>query len=60
MKNLLVFLLGIVGGFVAAHFMNKNPRGNELLASIDARISGFTDAMGQAYRDEVSSRGDAR
>ena len=44
MKKLLWFLLGIVGGFVAAHFMNKDPRGNELLASIDSRINGFTDA----------------
>ncbi|MTE24041.1 MULTISPECIES: hypothetical protein [Microbacterium] len=54
MKNVLWFLLGIVGGFVAAHFMNKDPRGNELLASIDARISGFTDTLAQAYHAEVA------
>ncbi|HLS93406.1 MAG TPA: hypothetical protein VK015_07815 [Microbacterium sp.] len=54
MKNVLWFLLGVVGGFVAAHFMNKDPRGNELLASIDARISGFTDTLTEAYRAEVA------
>ena len=58
MKKLLWFLLGIVGGFVAAHFMNKDPRGNELLASIDARISGFTDALTDAYRAEVARDSD--
>ncbi|WP_156761861.1 hypothetical protein [Microbacterium karelineae] len=54
MKNVLWFLLGIVGGFVAAHFMTKDPRGNELLASIDARISGFTDTLTEAYHAEVA------
>ncbi|GGD37980.1 hypothetical protein GCM10010915_18500 [Microbacterium faecale] len=54
MKKLLWFLLGIVGGFVAAHFMTKDPRGNELLASIDSRINGFTDALADAYRAEVA------
>ncbi|MBP2435528.1 hypothetical protein [Microbacterium amylolyticum] len=54
MKNLSWFVLGIVGGFVVAHFMNKDPRGNELLASIDARISGFTDAITDAYHAEVA------
>jgi len=53
MKNVAWFLLGIIGGFVAAHFMNKDPRGHELLASIDARISGFTGALTDAYHAEV-------
>ncbi|WP_221584422.1 hypothetical protein [Microbacterium sp. G2-8] len=54
MKNVLLFLLGVVGGFVAAHFMTKDPRGNELLASIDARISDFTDTLAGAYHAEVA------
>ncbi|WP_431798620.1 ATPase [Microbacterium kunmingense] len=52
MRSLLWFLLGIIGGFVAAHVVNKNPRGAELLAEVDARISEFTDRMGDAYRDQ--------
>jgi len=52
MKNLVWFLLGIAGGFVVAHFMNKDPRGHELLADVDARISEFTDRIGDAYREQ--------
>lgn len=52
MKNLLWFLLGIIGGFVAAHMLNKNPRGHELLAEVDARITEFTDRIADAYREQ--------
>ena len=52
MKNLVWFLLGIAGGFVVAHFMNKDPRGHELLADVDARITEFTDRIGDAYREQ--------
>ena len=61
MKNVLWFLLGIIGGFVAAHFLNKDPRGAELLADLDARIDEFTGRIGEAYRLEEARRasGDA-
>ena len=52
MKNLLWFLLGIAGGFVIAHLMNKDPRGHEILADVDARITEFTDRIGDAYREQ--------
>ncbi|MDQ7877809.1 ATPase [Microbacterium sp. QXD-8] len=52
MKNLLWFLFGIAGGFVLAHLMNKDPRGHEILADVDARITEFTDRMGDAYREQ--------
>jgi len=52
MKKLLWFLIGVIGGFVAAHFMNKDPRGHDLLAELDARITGFTAILGEAYRAE--------
>lgn len=52
MRSLVWFLIGIIGGFVAAHVVNKNPRGAELLAEVDARISEFTDRMGDAYREQ--------
>ena len=50
MKKLLWFLIGVIGGFVAAHFMNKDPRGHDILAEVDARINGFTAVLGEAYR----------
>jgi hypothetical protein len=52
MKNFLWFLVGVIGGFVVAHVMNKDPRGHELLAEVDARIGEFTDRMGDAYREQ--------
>ena len=55
MKNLLWFTLGIIGGFVAAHLINKDPRGHELFEQVDARITEFTDRMSDAYRDQQST-----
>jgi hypothetical protein len=52
MKNVLWFLVGIAGGFVVAHLMNKDPRGHEILAEVDARITEFTDRIGDAYREQ--------
>ncbi len=52
MKTLLWFLLGVIGGFVAAHLLNKDPRGHELLAAVDTRIAEFTDRMQDAYREQ--------
>ncbi|GAA2014827.1 ATPase [Microbacterium ulmi] len=52
MKNLVWFVLGIAGGFIAAHLLDKDPRGHELLAEVDARISEFTDRIGDAYREQ--------
>jgi hypothetical protein len=52
MKNFLWFVLGIAGGFVAAHLLNKDPRGHELLAEVDARIGEFADRIGDAYREQ--------
>ena len=52
MKNVLWFLIGVIGGFVAAHFMNKDPRGHDILAEVDARINEFTAIFGDAYREQ--------
>lgn len=52
MKNVLWFLIGVIGGFVAAHFMNKDPRGHDILAEVDARINGFTAILSDAYREQ--------
>jgi len=52
MRNLFWFVLGIAGGFVAAHLLNKDPRGHELLSDVDARISEFTDRLTDAYHEQ--------
>jgi len=58
MKNLSWFLIGVIGGFVAAHFMNKDPRGQEIFAEVDARISEFTGILGEAYRQQEARLSD--
>ena len=50
MKSVLWFVLGLVGGFIAAHIIDKDPRGHDALAEVDARITEFTDRIGEAYR----------
>ena len=57
MKNLFWFVFGIASGFVLAHLMNKDPRGHELLAEADSRITEFTDRMGDAYREQEAKIG---
>ncbi|WP_040164382.1 hypothetical protein [Microbacterium gorillae] len=55
MKKVLWFLVGMAAGFVAAHFVNKDPRGREALAELDARINEFTDRIGEAYREQEAT-----
>ncbi|GAA1845947.1 ATPase [Microbacterium koreense] len=54
MKKFACFLLGIAGGFVLAHLVNKDPRGHDLLSEVDSRITEFTDRIGDAYREQES------
>lgn len=58
MKNVLWFLIGVIGGFVAAHFLNKDPRGHEVLADIDARITEFTAILGDSFREQEARLAD--
>ncbi|WP_231901853.1 ATPase [Microbacterium sp. T32] len=57
-RSLVWFVLGIAGGFVAAHLVNKDPRGQELLAQVDARISEFADRMSEAYHEQETRLSD--
>ena len=52
MKTFVWFVFGVAGGFVLAHLVNKDPRGHELLAQVDAGIAEFTDRIGDAYREQ--------
>jgi len=49
MSKVMWFVVGLAGGFVAAHYVNKDPRGHEVLAEVDARITEFTDRIAEAY-----------
>ncbi|WP_083709000.1 ATPase [Microbacterium sp. ru370.1] len=58
MRSLVWFALGIAGGFVAAHLVNKDPRGQEMFAQLDARIGEFTDRMTDAYHAQETRLSD--
>ncbi|KJL35734.1 MULTISPECIES: ATPase [Microbacterium] len=58
MKNVLWFVLGAAAGFVVAHVVNKDPRGHEVLADIDARITEFTERVTDAYREQQARFGE--
>ena len=55
MKKVLWFVVGVAAGFVVAHFVNKDPRGREVLAEVDARISEFTERMSEAYHEQEAN-----
>ena len=57
-RSLVWFVLGIAGGFVAAHLVNKDPRGQEVLAQVDARIAEFADRMSEAYHEQETRLSD--
>ncbi|HWI30214.1 MAG TPA: ATPase [Microbacterium sp.] len=59
MKNALWFLVGVIAGLAAGHLVSKDPRGHELLADIDARVSEFTDRVTEAYRSQEARFGGA-
>jgi len=58
-KSFVWFVLGAGAGFVLAHYVNKDPRGHEVLAEIDARISEFTERIADAYREQQARLGAA-
>ncbi|HKT56750.1 MAG TPA: hypothetical protein VJR25_08255 [Microbacterium sp.] len=52
MQKLVWFVVGVAAGFVAAHFVDRDPRGHVALATLDARMNEFADRVGDAYRDQ--------
>ncbi|WP_028244599.1 hypothetical protein [Pseudoclavibacter soli] len=50
MSRAFWFVAGVVGGFVAAHEINKTERGREFFALLNERTQEFTEAVSEAYR----------
>lgn len=49
MKNLLWLILGIAGGFVIAHEVNKTQEGRRFFNSVDAKAREFGAAVADGY-----------
>ncbi len=50
MKNLLLVVLGVGIGFVAAHQINKTPEGQKFFADVDSRAKEFSNAVVEGYK----------
>jgi hypothetical protein len=50
MKNLLMLIIGVGIGFVAAHQINKTPEGRRFFEEVDSRVGEFTGAVVDGYR----------
>ncbi len=51
MKNLVLLIVGIGLGFVAAHQINKTPEGQKFFADVDNRAKEFSGAVVEGYKE---------
>ncbi|UCR89577.1 hypothetical protein [Mycetocola spongiae] len=59
MKNLFFLIVGIAGGFIVAHEINKTTRGKRFFAELDGRMREFGDTVADAYKErEAELQGD--
>jgi hypothetical protein len=49
MKNLLWMIVGIAGGFVLAHQINKTQEGRRFFTGVDAKAREFGAAVADGY-----------
>ncbi|MHB1234514.1 MAG: hypothetical protein ACYCZK_02445 [Microbacteriaceae bacterium] len=50
MKSALWLIIGIFGGFVAAHQINKTPQGKQFFADLEGKVKDFGGAVADGYR----------
>jgi hypothetical protein len=50
MKNLVLLVVGVGIGFVAAHQINKTPQGKRFFADVDSRAKEFSSAVVEGYK----------
>ena len=50
MKNFFWLVIGVAGGFVVAHNLNKTHQGKQFFAELDAKAREFGEAISDGYR----------
>lgn len=50
MYRIFWLIVGVVLGFVAAHFASRTPTGQRVFAQIDRGAKEFTEAVARGYR----------
>jgi hypothetical protein len=51
MKSVVLFVVGIAVGFVAAHQVAKTPEGQQFFSDIESKAREFTGAVVEGYRE---------
>jgi hypothetical protein len=51
MKSAAWLVVGIVGGFVVAHQINRSQRGGAFFADLDEKLREFGDSIADAYKE---------
>lgn len=54
MKKVLWLTIGVVAGFVAAHYVSKTPQGKHFLDEVDAKTREFSGAVVDGYKARES------
>ncbi len=50
MKSILLIIVGVGIGFVAAHQLNKTPEGKRFFENVDSRAKEFSGAVVEGYK----------
>lgn len=50
MKNFIWLVIGVAGGFLVAHNLNKTQQGKQFFAELDAKAREFGEAISDGYR----------
>lgn len=50
MKGLLLLVVGIGVGFIAAHQVNKTPQGRQFFEDVDSRAREFSSSVVDGYK----------
>ncbi|MBX3093267.1 MAG: hypothetical protein KF680_01805 [Cryobacterium sp.] len=43
-------IVGVIGGFVAAHQLNKTPQGRQFFSDVDSKAREFGSAVVEGYK----------
>jgi hypothetical protein len=50
MKGVLLLIVGVAVGFVAAHQISKTPQGKQFFSDVETRARDFGDAVVDGYK----------
>ncbi len=50
MKSAVWLIIGVFGGFVAAHQINKTPQGKQFFTELEGKVKDFGSAVADGYR----------